>query len=416
MTWESQQGAQPSAPNPAVVVNVIQPGATFVPPPNPGWKPQGAAGSVQSADTKALPPPVENQSPDKSSSSESKKSGSGSSGWNDNNVANNKNATDEWHDASIGTQDWTTNPPKTPNVPGAWADNESHPQAATQWESNGNRGDFWAVPNQPTQGSQPANSQNGWNNGRNDGNGNPINSRTNGPTQQNYWDSGTTYGNGNGNENWDNNSSPQQIAGATSPEQNTGGYGNANSNANGNGTAQCNQTQPNQGQNWGASNNGDNNAGGQAWNSFENPQRGSQASKKALSMNSKHSNRAPSIAHGVLQSTPAGFPSSNLIHAGSMPLQPKPYWSIWKAGPDTDTGGRLPLPESESEVAEGPVHSVPRDVAQRQMMSHQVLLGKPAIYMHKVSKPKYMDTHESPYAAFTFHYRSKGTFTLPHSL
>ena len=59
--------------------------------------------------------------------------------------------------------------------------------------------------------------------------------------------------------------------------------------------------------------------------------------------------------------------------------------------------------------AEGPIYSVPEDTAQRLMMSHQVQIGEPSPYMHKMSRPKYMDTHERPYAAFTFYYRSKGT-------
>lgn len=40
-------------------------------------------------------------------------------------------------------------------------------------------------------------------------------------------------------------------------------------------------------------------------------------------------------------------------------------------------------------------------------MSHQVRPGPPTTYAHKVSKPKYMDTHETPYAVFVFQYRDK---------
>ncbi len=40
-------------------------------------------------------------------------------------------------------------------------------------------------------------------------------------------------------------------------------------------------------------------------------------------------------------------------------------------------------------------------------MSHQVRPGRPTNYAHKVSKPKYMDTHETPYAVFVFQYRDK---------
>lgn len=40
-------------------------------------------------------------------------------------------------------------------------------------------------------------------------------------------------------------------------------------------------------------------------------------------------------------------------------------------------------------------------------MSHQVRPGRPTTYAHKVSKPKYMDTHKTPYAVFVFQYRDK---------
>ena len=87
--------------------------------------------------------------------------------------------------------------------------------------------------------------------------------------------------------------------------------------------------------------------------------------------------------------------------------KPKPYWSTWR-NPNTSTGAEIeeeqvPAPRESEE----PVYSIPVEVAQRNMMSHQVRPDRPAAYTHKRNKPKYMDTHENPYAVFLFKYRDK---------
>lgn len=89
-------------------------------------------------------------------------------------------------------------------------------------------------------------------------------------------------------------------------------------------------------------------------------------------------------------------------------LQPKPYWSKWRnpnatAEADLEAEQAPPSPEELEE----PIYSIPAEVAQRNMMSHQVRPGRPAAYTHKRNKPKYMDTHEQPYAVFLFKYRDK---------
>lgn len=91
----------------------------------------------------------------------------------------------------------------------------------------------------------------------------------------------------------------------------------------------------------------------------------------------------------------------------STPRKPKPYWSKWRnrnmiAEAEIEEE-QTPLPEELEE----PVYKISAEVAQRNMMSHQVRPGQPATYTHKINKPKYMDTHESPYAVFLFKYRDK---------
>ena len=89
------------------------------------------------------------------------------------------------------------------------------------------------------------------------------------------------------------------------------------------------------------------------------------------------------------------------------PPKPKPYWSKWR-NPDTTAEAELEADQEPSpEELEEPIYSIPAEVAQRNMMSHQVRPGRPAAYTHKRNKPKYMDTHESPYAVFLFKYRDK---------
>ena len=87
--------------------------------------------------------------------------------------------------------------------------------------------------------------------------------------------------------------------------------------------------------------------------------------------------------------------------------KPKPYWSTWRNA-NTVAGAEIeqarPLPPEE---LQDPVYSIRAEVAQRNMMSHQVRPGRPAAYTHKKNKPNYMDTHESPYAIFLFKYRDK---------
>lgn len=91
----------------------------------------------------------------------------------------------------------------------------------------------------------------------------------------------------------------------------------------------------------------------------------------------------------------------------SSPPKPKPYWSKWR-NPTTIAEAEMEEEQAPPpEELEEPVYSIPAEVAQRNMMSHQIRPGRPAAYTHKRNKPKYMDTHESPYAVFLFKYRDR---------
>lgn len=91
----------------------------------------------------------------------------------------------------------------------------------------------------------------------------------------------------------------------------------------------------------------------------------------------------------------------------STPLKPKPYWQKWR---NPNTTAEVEMEEEQAlslEEPEEPVYNISAAVAQRNMMSHQVRPGRPAPYTHRRNKPRYMDTHESPYAVFLFKYRGK---------
>ena len=399
-----RQAAQSSTQSPAVVVNVFQPGASFAPSPtHPSWHPLGTAEDTQSPNTTALSRPGEKRSNESHNSgskhSGSKHSGSGSSSSNNDSVAINDNANDNWQNTTSGAQDWTTNTQELPKIPGAWGAQDNLPQGTSQWNENGNNDNSWATPSNPHQASQTANDQTGWDNG-NDNNSGPDHA-----SQQNNWDKGAKDGHGgsNGSRANYNNGPPQQIAGTMLPQHSTWENGNGAGNENGNGTTQWNQNQPDQGQYWGPTGNDNRNAGAQSWNNFGNVQ---PASTKQYNSGS---GMAPGFVPPATADTTAfhHYPANGHPPMMPMPLQPKPYWSKWNAGPDPE-----PEPEPEVKAVEGPIYQVSKDVAQRHWMSHQVLLGKPAAYMHKTSKPKYIDTHENPYAVFVFHYRSRGTCTI----
>ena len=416
--WGAQPSSQHMTSSPAVVVNVIQPGAAYMPSPVPG--------SLRSPPNAMLPALAEKPSANQSSNSGSSQSGSKSNNSRTNDGASVTKSNNDWQATTGAAQGSVADPPDTSKVPGAWGGPDNNVQGTTDWNNNAGGNNGWSAPNNQAQGSQKAADSNGWNNGRDDSgwsapqhqaqgsqqatsnsgwNNNGGQNNANHSSQpQTGWDNVNTSGNGNGNDSSNNNNSLQQTSGAEQAKQNTWDSGNGAADGDDNGKRAWNESQPSHGQDWGV-NNGHNDA----VQNFGNGPSFSQGARKKSSLKSKHSNKAPSTARGFLQSKPAAMASLNpyLATGPSMPvpLQPKPYWSIWKPEPEPNANA----PVRESEVAEGPIYSVPAEIAQRQMMSHQILNSKPTQYVHRTSRPMYIDTHDNPYAAFTFHYRSKGT-------
>ena len=82
----------------------------------------------------------------------------------------------------------------------------------------------------------------------------------------------------------------------------------------------------------------------------------------------------------------------------------KPYWSTWRDSEETLNATEA---DDVDEDVEAPLYDIPKDVAERKKLSHQIRPSVPTKYSHKTMRPKYMDSHEHPYAVFVFHYRDR---------
>ncbi|KAL9100896.1 MAG: hypothetical protein Q9163_003788 [Psora crenata] len=89
-------------------------------------------------------------------------------------------------------------------------------------------------------------------------------------------------------------------------------------------------------------------------------------------------------------------------------LKVRPGWSSWSAsGPPLGDKGSPDQEERTSPATqdEEPTCAIPSALAQRGRVTHRVRTMHGWTYTHKLSTPKYLDTHENPYAIFVFKYR-----------
>lgn len=88
------------------------------------------------------------------------------------------------------------------------------------------------------------------------------------------------------------------------------------------------------------------------------------------------------------------------------------HWQKWTTehtgyGPTPADGSMQPdLCESAYTYPEYELPKVSRDFAKAKGISEQVKTGPGALYWHKVGSPTYIDSFDSPYAVFTFNYRT----------
>ena len=92
------------------------------------------------------------------------------------------------------------------------------------------------------------------------------------------------------------------------------------------------------------------------------------------------------------------------------PPKSKVYWATWN-DPDPSAPEQKANADSDDETVfpahEEPLYNIPPQVATSKDLTHQVRPTKPSPYKHKLARPKYMDTHDDPYAVFVFKYRDK---------
>ena len=71
------------------------------------------------------------------------------------------------------------------------------------------------------------------------------------------------------------------------------------------------------------------------------------------------------------------------------------------------TGISPPRTKVDPADTESSVYTIPEELARRKNVTHQVSSGQSRAYTHKMVSPRYIDSHEDPYAVFIFKYRSK---------
>ncbi|KAL8733988.1 MAG: hypothetical protein Q9166_001749 [cf. Caloplaca sp. 2 TL-2023] len=113
--------------------------------------------------------------------------------------------------------------------------------------------------------------------------------------------------------------------------------------------------------------------------------------------NSVRGNGAGSVHSGQKQSGPPGAWPENAQNDPSRGI--KPYHVVI----DAVGNPRLPATQQSPPIIEAPAPAPPAPVH----MPHQVQQGNPALYHHKTASPRYIDTHDKPYASFIFEYRPK---------
>ena len=419
-------GGNPSQPSPAIIINVNHgpPSVNIGPPSVPD---SGKVGSLP-ANFQPLSDTNLRQQGHNTSPNGSNRSGSNTSG--SSNGSKKHNGGNSWQATARPNDAWGA---EAPNMPGAWNASNDRPQGDTWNNDNANTG--W---NSESHRQNDQGQRNGdyWNNGGANSGGQGINGDgLNEQPQENKWTneqmtaaypdwaSPTAQNIEQPNFTNDNNNNVQPqnpwVSGASNDQfpanqPNTWSNGNADATnyigsgvSNGNGGKQSVQEQ---------------NSGGVKTNDVAGdvpaslfggkvPVPASESAKREGPILAKYSGNGTGFTFGAQ--------SSALRHPHA-PMSPpvaafvKPYWSTWNHTPAAEEELVVEHePVEEPEEPEGPVYSVPADVAQRNNMSHQVQVGRPTVYLHRTSKPKYMDTHDNPYAAFTFHYRSRGKLK-PH--
>ena len=99
------------------------------------------------------------------------------------------------------------------------------------------------------------------------------------------------------------------------------------------------------------------------------------------------------------------------IYSTAKPPSSRPYWATWNnATTPAPTSPVLTEFSNDNVILtpeEEPVYTIPSTLASQHNLTHQVRPMRGSAYSHRLSSPKYMDTHDDPYAVFVFKYRDQ---------
>ena len=234
-------------------------------------------------------------------------------------------------------------------------------------------------------------------------------------------DNGQDNNQGQNNNSWEQDPDGNNGDDSQNQENNDGGddWGNYATGDNADGHDDGNNTQDNNAGDWGNNDNtnfdqapADNNAGGnQSGGNWDN----NQPDKRSWN-NQQHN--STSGHGGNIQRKPSGDGNSrgssrkppqaqDQSAAGGWAGRIKSYWANWNKG--EQRAPKLNASTSSIHVApEGHPAPVPEDIAAQGSLSHQLTLGKGALYSKQLGRPIYEDDFSNPYAVFVFKYRSRG--------
>ncbi|KAL9592496.1 MAG: hypothetical protein Q9179_006657 [Wetmoreana sp. 5 TL-2023] len=310
--------------------------------------------------------------------------------------------------------DWYPNGGNGNENDDGWADNGNG-------HDSGDNGDNWPSNGNDNQGGI------GWGNYNNDNDNNDQNAdcnrNQNDNTHQGGWpndnnqDAGwwnADQNNGQNDNGWndtgygDNNNNNQDSGWQNNHNRNDSG------DAWGNTGAGAKEPQTSTGQDWNgpADNRGGWNQGGESTDAKPVTAGGSDPTKprsRTKSVRSNVSKQASieSAAQNTAPNAPGAWPDTSQKPAGSGPYRPgptsltKPYHVV------SDVAGNPRIPNMQPAPAVASSPALPPPPVEPANGSFQVQRGEPALYHHKVASPKYMDSHDKPYALFVFRYRTK---------
>lgn len=307
------------------------------------------------------------------------------SGWNDRGFGNN-NRNGDWNNGQSGDNQGNWNSGGANDQPAdnsGWGNGENNDN---NWNNNDkyDNGVGWSTDQNHTQGDNGWDSNNnssgndnqdnsGW--GKNNSSGNDWNNANAGAQETQAWNGQDRYTAGNNQDGWN-----QEGRRSDSAPANAGGNGEAKNRSRRESSGKVKSTTPS------LSKQASMNATAQKLGWGHSSASGANQAPK------------PSAPPGAWPTTAQNATASSKSLNGSTGIT-KPYHVT------LDAAGNPRLPDLQPAPAPAPPAPPPVQLATH---SAHVSKGEPALYQHKVASPRYIDTHDRPYAVFVFRYRTKG--------